>query len=113
MAGGMTRRNGPTLAERVAATQPRRGDDARHCCVVDAAGHPGRWPGVSSNGAVKTTGGSVGSPTPSPTSTDPALGYSNDGSPPDASRLRRGRRPDFRCGSGLPYVIFSVANGLA
>lgn len=46
MAGGMTRRNGPTLAERVGATAPRRGDDARHCWVVDAPGHPGRWPGL-------------------------------------------------------------------
>ena len=46
MAGGMTRRNGPTLAERVGASSPRRGDDARHCWVVDAPGHPGRWPGL-------------------------------------------------------------------
>ena len=46
MAGGMTRRNGPTLAERVGATQVRRGDVARHCWVVDAPGHPGRWPGL-------------------------------------------------------------------
>ena len=46
MAGGMTRRNGPTLAERVGAAPSRRGDDARHCWVVDAPGHPGRWPGL-------------------------------------------------------------------
>jgi hypothetical protein len=46
MAGGMTRRIGPTLAERVGAIPPGRGDDARHCWVVDAPGHPGRWPGL-------------------------------------------------------------------
>jgi hypothetical protein len=46
MAGGMTRRDGPTLAERVGATSSRGGDDARHCWVVEASGHPGRWPGL-------------------------------------------------------------------
>src|SRR5207302_3297125 len=47
MAGGMTRRNGPTLAERVGNTQSaRQGEDARHCWVIDASGHPGRWPGL-------------------------------------------------------------------
>lgn len=43
----MTRRKGPTLAERAGASAPRsRGDDARHCWVIDAPGHPGRWPGL-------------------------------------------------------------------
>jgi hypothetical protein len=42
----MTRRNAPTLAERVGVAPSRRGDDARHCWVVDAPGHPGRRPGL-------------------------------------------------------------------
>src|SRR3954452_18032899 len=46
MAGGMTRRNGQTLAERVGATMARRGTEARHCWVGDAPGHSGRWPGL-------------------------------------------------------------------
>lgn len=44
----MTRRRGPTLAERSAgrADDPPRADGGRHCWVVDSPGHPGRWAGL-------------------------------------------------------------------
>lgn len=50
----MTRRPGPTLAERSArrtGVEPQRDEPqaragGRHCWVVDASGHPGRWPGL-------------------------------------------------------------------
>lgn len=53
MAGGMRRGDGAPLKDRVrrggAATNSDPGSDhdgGRHCWVVDAPGHPGRWPGV-------------------------------------------------------------------
>ena len=53
MAGGMTRGAGVSLSERVhrTATDVQQGssDDregGRHCWVVDAPGHPGRYPGL-------------------------------------------------------------------
>jgi hypothetical protein len=47
MVGGMTKGRGPTLAERVGATLPaERASGRRHCWVVDAPGHPGRYPGL-------------------------------------------------------------------
>ncbi len=44
----MRDRRGPTLAERSAVRRPRAAEasEARHCWVVDAAGHPGRWPAL-------------------------------------------------------------------
>jgi hypothetical protein len=43
--------HGPTLAERTAASRggadrERAPGGARHCWVVDAPGHPGRYPGL-------------------------------------------------------------------
>jgi hypothetical protein len=47
MAGGMGKGRGPTLAERVDAAPPtERSATRRHCWVVDAPGHPGRYPGL-------------------------------------------------------------------
>lgn len=44
----MTRRDGPTLAERVGAVPLRTTKEgtSRHCWVLDAPGHPGQWPGL-------------------------------------------------------------------
>jgi hypothetical protein len=47
MAGGMAKGRGPTLAERVgAAPEGSQPTVRRHCWVVDAPGHPGRYPGL-------------------------------------------------------------------
>lgn len=57
MAGGMARRDGPTLAERVApAAKPadelpphmsqRRATTQRHCWVCGLPDAPGQWPGL-------------------------------------------------------------------
>src|SRR4051794_27058227 len=50
VAGGMGRRSGPTLADRVAGAAWAEGTTdrpaVRHCWVVDAPGHPGRYAGV-------------------------------------------------------------------
>lgn len=47
MAGGMTSRRSPTLAERSGLRQPSAArQEARHCWVIDAPGHPGRFPGL-------------------------------------------------------------------
>jgi hypothetical protein len=46
MAGGMSRRDGPTMAERVGAGRSDRSAYGRHVWVVDAPGHPGRWAGL-------------------------------------------------------------------
>jgi hypothetical protein len=49
MAGGMGKGRGPTLAERSAAAVVSGGaatGNRRHCWVVDAPGHPGRYPGL-------------------------------------------------------------------
>lgn len=46
MRGGMERGHGPTLAERGGQRRAAEPDAARHCWVVDAPCHPGRWPGL-------------------------------------------------------------------
>ena len=55
MTGGMSRRTGPTLAERVGLTStgepvgpaaPVRSVVQRHCLVLDPPDAPGRWPGL-------------------------------------------------------------------
>src|SRR4051812_13195617 len=47
MAGGMSKGRGPTLAERVSAAESRQcAPEKRHCWVVDAPGHPGRYAGL-------------------------------------------------------------------
>jgi hypothetical protein len=47
MAGGMAKGRGPTLAARVGATPSvNSAPSRRHCWVVDAPGHPGRYPGL-------------------------------------------------------------------
>ena len=47
MPGGMARGRGPTLAERVGSDSGgNRSGGRRHCWVVDAPGHPGRYPGL-------------------------------------------------------------------
>ena len=47
MAGGMTSRQGPTLAERALRPEPEsRASNVRHCWVQNAPGHPGRYPGL-------------------------------------------------------------------
>lgn len=42
----MSRRGGPTMAERVGAAPAPGAPPGRHVWVVDAPGHPGRWPGL-------------------------------------------------------------------
>ena len=47
VAGGMARGRGPTLGERVGAfEQDAAPQPHRHWWVVDAPGHPGRYPGL-------------------------------------------------------------------
>ncbi len=48
VAGGMSRGEGPTLEQRSAALRRAavEGQPGRHCWVVEAPGHPGRWAGL-------------------------------------------------------------------
>ena len=42
----MSQGRGPTLAERVGGSKEATPTVQRHCWVVDAPGHPGRYPGL-------------------------------------------------------------------
>jgi hypothetical protein len=42
----MARGRGPTLAERARPAATGQPASRRHCWVVDAPGHPGRYPGL-------------------------------------------------------------------